>query len=226
MNELSIFIDESGDFGAVKEWPSYYLVTLVFHEQANSITEQIRILENSMKSSGFDLDYIHTGPAIRREEIFKDYTIDERRKLVYKMLNFVNACPLSHFTVTIDRKEASNKVTLSGKLAKEINKAFNHHHSFFDAFDKIIVYYDNGQNELSAILNAVLSIQFSSVEFRKVEPQKYRLLQAADFICSMELLRIKSEENRLSKTEKQFFYKPQELKKTFFKAIDKKQLGK
>ena len=33
-------------------------------------------------------------------------------------------------------------------------------------------------------------------------------------------------ENRLSKSEKQFFYKPQELKKTFFKAIDKKQLGK
>ena len=33
-------------------------------------------------------------------------------------------------------------------------------------------------------------------------------------------------ENRLSKSEKQFFYKPQELKKAFFKAIDKKQLGK
>jgi len=42
----------------------------------------------------------------------------------------------------------------------------------------------------------------------------------------MELLKIKKNENRLSKSEKQFFYKPQELKKTFFKAIDKKQLGK
>lgn len=224
MKELSVFIDESGDFGEVLEKPAYYLVTFVFHNQNDEINKQVTKLEESVKKAGFDLEYIHTGPAIRREEIFKDYTIDERRKLVYKMLNFVNACPLSHFTVTIDRKEASNKVTLSGKLAKEINKAFNHHHSFFDAFDKIIVYYDNGQNELSAILNAVLSIQFSSVEFRKVEPQKYRLLQAADFICSMELLRIKSEENRLSKTEKQFFYKPQELKKTFLKSIDKKKL--
>jgi len=77
-----------------------------------------------------------------------------------------------------------------------------------------------------AILNTVFSIHFSNVEFRKAEPQKYRLLQAADFICSMELLKIKKNENRLSKSEKQFFYKPQELKKTFFKAIDKKQLGK
>jgi hypothetical protein len=30
--------------------------------------------------------------------------------------------------------------------------------------------------------------------------------------------------NRLSQSEKQFFYKPQELRKTFFKSIDKKEL--
>lgn len=83
---------------------------------------------------------------------------------------------------------------------------------------------ENGQNELSAILNAVFSIQFSNVEFRKAEPQKYRLLQAADFICSMELLKIKRDEKRLSKSEQKFFYKSQELKKTFFKSIEKKKL--
>ncbi len=95
---------------------------------------------------------------------------------------------------------------------------------FFNGFDKIIVYYDNGQNQLSAILNAVFSIQFNNVEFRKAEPQKYRLLQAADFICSMELLRIKREEKKISKSEEKFFYKPQELKKTLLKSIDKKHI--
>lgn len=69
----------------------------------------------------------------------------------------------------------------------------------------MIVYYDNGQIELSAILNAVLSIQLNNVEFRKAEPQKYRLLQAADFICTMELLEIKRTEKRLSKSEEKFF---------------------
>lgn len=80
--------------------------------------------------------------------------------------------------------------------------------------------YDRG------VIISPLYLCFSKVAFRKAEPQKYRLLQAADFICSMELLRIKKNENRLSKSEKQFFYKSQELKKTFFKAIDKKRLGK
>ena len=36
MKELSVFIDESGDFGEVKERPAYYLVTFVFHDQDNN----------------------------------------------------------------------------------------------------------------------------------------------------------------------------------------------
>lgn len=101
------------------------------------------------------MEYIHTGPVIRREEIFARYSIDERRKLLYRMLNFVNACPISHLTVAIDRKEAVDKVALSGKLAKAINMEISEHRSFFTSYDKIIVYYDNGQNELGTILNAV-----------------------------------------------------------------------
>ena len=224
MKEVSVFIDESGDFGEVKKRPAYYLVTFVFHNQNNDIEQQVEKLEESVKSAGFDVEYIHTGPVIRREEVFAGYSIDERRKLLYKMLNFVNTCPISYLTVVVDRKEAVDKVSLSGKLAKAINIAISAHQDFFASFDKIIVYYDNGQNELSAILNAVFSIQFSNVEFRKAEPQKYRLLQAADFICTMELLKIKRDENRLSKSEEKFFYKPQELKKTFLKSIEKKKL--
>ena len=41
MSELSIFIDELGDFGEVKERPAYYLVTMVFHNQAIDITKEI-----------------------------------------------------------------------------------------------------------------------------------------------------------------------------------------
>ena len=224
MNELSVFIDESGDFGEITERPSYYLVTFVFHEQEKDIANAVRHLEESVLNAGFDVEYIHTGPVIRREEVFSRYSIDDRRKLLYKMLNFVNVCPISCITAKVDRKEAPDKVSLSGKLARAISNAMSAHQAYFLGFDKIIVYYDNGQSELSAILNAVFSIQFTNVEFRKAEPQKYRLLQAADFICSMELLRIKRDEKRLSKSEEKFFYKPQELKKTFLKSIDKKSL--
>ena len=202
------------------------MVTLLFHDQKNDIATNVKKLEDSTKNSGFDFEYIHTGPVIRREDVFSGLSIDERRKLLFKMLNFIVSSPIAYEMAVVNRKEAPDKISLSGKLGREISNVIGKHKAFFDGFDKIIVYYDNGQIELGAILNTVFSIHFSNVEFRKAEPQKYRLLQAADFICSMELLKIKKNENRLSKSEKQFFYKPQELKKTFFKAIDKKQLGK
>ncbi len=224
MTELSIFIDESGDFGEVKERPAYYLVTLVFHNQSDNIVEKVKKLEGSVKASGFDLEYIHTGPVIRREDIFSGYSIDERRKLLYKMLNFLNGLPIVYETIVVNRKEAADKISLSGKLAKKISEVIRMHEGYFDSFDKVIVYYDNGQIELSAILNAVFSVHFGNVEFRKAEPQKYRLLQIADFICSVELLKIKMHEKRLSKSEEKFFYKPQELKKTFIKSVEKKHI--
>ena len=224
MKEVSIFIDESGDFGEAKEWPSYYLVTLVFHNQKCDISNDVKKLEESTRNAGFDFEYIHTGPVIRREGVFSLLSIDDRRKLIYKMLNFTLACSITHETIIVNRKRAQNKIELSGEIATKITQVITKHSGFFKEFDKIIVYYDNGQIELGAILNSVFSIHFANVEFRKAEPQKYRLLQVADFICSLELLRLKWEENRLSKSEKNFFYKPQELKKVFLKAIDRKRL--
>ena len=224
MNELSVFVDESGSFGEVRECPSYYLVTFVFHNQKLCIDHQVAKLENSIKESGFRVEYIHTGPVIRREDCFVHFSIDERRHLLYKMLNFLLACPITHFTVSINRREASDFMTLSKKLKNGIEKEVASHQGFFSGYDRIIVYYDNGQNELSDILKSVFKSRFSNVEFRKAEPQKYRLLQAADFVCSLELLRIKREEKRLSKSEEQFFYKSRELKKVFLDGIDKKRL--
>lgn len=224
MKELSIFIDESGDFGETQDSNAYYLVTFVFHNQSNEISFDVSKLEESVKNSGWNIEYVHTGPIIRREGIFANYSIDERRGLIYKMLNFIVKCPIKCVTIAIKRKEARNKVQLSGKLGKAINQMLIDNQEYIYSFDKVIVYYDNGQSELGALLNAIFSIHISNVEFRNAEQQKYRLLQVADFICSFDLLKIKREEGRLSKGEKQFFYKPNELKKTFFKSIEKKRL--
>ena len=215
MRELSIFVDESGDFGETADSASYYLVTMVFHDQAKSIADAVARYDEAISNTGTGIEYVHTGPIIRRESIFTGLSIDVRRKLLYKLLNFHNACEIRHATIRVARREAADKVSLSGRLARRIKDYLDDHQVYFSGFDRIIVYYDNGQAELSAVLNAVFSMYFSDVEFRKAEQQRYRLLQVADFVCSMELLSIKLEEKRLSNSEEKFFYKPQELKKVF-----------
>ena len=39
---LSVFIDESGDFGAYEHHAPYYLVAMVLHDQSVDITSDIR----------------------------------------------------------------------------------------------------------------------------------------------------------------------------------------
>ena len=34
MKELSVFIDESGDFGEYDDQAPYYIITMVFHDQS------------------------------------------------------------------------------------------------------------------------------------------------------------------------------------------------
>lgn len=41
MKELSIFVDESGDFGEYEKHAPFYIVTMVFHNQAIDISDNI-----------------------------------------------------------------------------------------------------------------------------------------------------------------------------------------
>lgn len=224
MSKLSIFVDESGDFGKVENNSPYYLVTLVFHNQSDDIYQPIAELENALTYVDTQQKYIHTGPIVRREPPYSNLTIDERRRLLYKMRTFFLHAPIMHTTIKINKKEADDKFKLTSQLSKMLKIYINKHFEYFSSFEKIIVYYDNGQQELNLVLNTIFNLLLSNVEFKKASPSEYRLLQLADYICSIELLSIKTCEKRLSRSETEFFYKPQELKKSFIKSIKSKEL--
>ena len=98
------------------------------------------------------------------------------------------------------------------------------HEDFWNSFDKLIVYYDNGQVELTKILSSVFNVLYPNVEFRKVRPVDYRLFQVADLICTMELLSEKAESNSFTKSETEFFGSVRDFKKNYYKWILKKRL--
>jgi hypothetical protein len=126
--------------------------------------------------------------------------------------------------VIIAKKECKNHDELVSRLSKELNRFAIEHQEFFFSFENTIVYYDNGQQEVKNIINTVFSINFVNVEFRIVKPIDYKLFQVSDYICSFELLELKQKNGNLSKAEKIFFYKPQELKKQFLNELHKKRL--
>ena len=88
MKELSIFIDESGDFGKYSFHSPYYIITMIFHNQIVDIQNQINHLNTELSYLGLDTLCIHTGPIIRKEEIYKDMNVIERRKIFNKISCF------------------------------------------------------------------------------------------------------------------------------------------
>lgn len=70
MKELSIFIDESGDFGDYAVHSPYYIITMIFHNQDDDIAPAISKLNQELSYLHLDDLCIHTGPIIKREEIY------------------------------------------------------------------------------------------------------------------------------------------------------------
>jgi hypothetical protein len=67
LKELSIFIDESGDFGDYAVHSPYYIITMIFHNQDDDIAPAISKLNQELSYLHLDDLCIHTGPIIRKE---------------------------------------------------------------------------------------------------------------------------------------------------------------
>ena len=97
------------------------------------------------------------------------------------------------------------------------------HLEYFQSFDKVIIYYDNGQREITKTLNAVLATELTNYEMRRVSPVEYRLFQAADLLCTLAILRKRYESNRLTRSDMLLFHSKSDLRKDFLKRIVNKE---
>ena len=224
MNEcLSIFVDESGDFGTYCPQAPYYIVTMLFHDQSSDISPLIQKLDEEIQRFGYEKDFvIHTAPLIRREEMFFNELPSQRRALLTKLFYFVLKSDIQYRTFVFEKRQFEDSFKLEGKIAKEMSQFIRANLSFFQSFKNVILYYDNGQYELNRILNAVLTTELSRYEARKVLPKDYKLFHAADLICTLQLLSLKAEHGDLSHSELLLFHSVRDLKKQFLKPIRRK----
>ncbi len=224
MKELSIFVDESGDFGEYETHAPYYIVTMVFHNQDVDITSNINMLNNALKQIGYgDGQAVHTEPLIRREKPYLYFQPNERRAIFSKLYFFTLGCDIKYKSFVFQKNEFENNFKLEARMARDISLFIRDNLTYFQQFEKVILYYDNGQHELNRILNTVLATQLADYDVRKVIPSDYRLFQVADLICTLELLKIKAESGHLSKSEERMFHSKRDFKKDFLKGIKKKE---
>ena len=216
---LSVFIDESGDFGPYDFHAPFYLVAMVLHNQDVDISKNIDDLENHLTNIGYKQHAIHTGPLIRRESVYANDLMEERKRLFNALFNFARKLDFRYVCAKIRKDECPDVITLTARISKAIAGILKDHQNFWEQFNRIIIYYDNGQIELTKILTSVFNTLYAHVEFRKVKPVDYKLFQAADLICTMELLAEKAESNSFSRSEQEFFCSVRDFKKNYLKPL-------
>jgi hypothetical protein len=133
--------------------------------------------------------------------------------------------PISYKTFVFEKRQGETTLALEGRMAREMSLFIRQNLAFFQSFDDVVLYYDNGQHELNRILNYILSTELSSYTLRKVLPKDYKLFQVADLICTLQLLSLKCESGELSKSEQLIFHSKRELRKTFLGPIQKKRFN-
>lgn len=223
MHELSIFVDESGDFGNYAKHSPYYVVTMVFHDQSVDISKQLDILNENLRNRGYGNTAIHSEPLIRREEIYENVPPNERRALFSKLYYFVLHCDIKYKTFLYEKIRYEDDMKLQAKMAKDLSFFLRNHRDYFQEFDKVIVYYDNGQRQITRMLNAVLATELTDFEMRKVHPVNYRLFQAADLLCTLALLQQRYDANSLTRSDLLMFHSRNDLRKDFLKRIKEKE---
>lgn len=108
MRELSIFVDESGDFGEYSTHSPYYIVAMVLHDQSKDISSEIIRLNNELVNLGYENHVIHTEPLIRREEDYQNLSPNERRSIFTKLYYFTTKCDIQYKSFIFQKKEFEN----------------------------------------------------------------------------------------------------------------------
>lgn len=226
MSCLSVFVDESGDFGEYQPHSPFYIITLVLHDQKNDLLPYLSKLDAEVKNLGYKQEFaIHTGPLIRREEMYANESPNERRALFSKLFYFVQKAPIHFKSFIFEKRQFENVLKLEARMARELSTFIRENLEYFQGFSHVILYYDNGQHELNRILNTLFATELSDYDVRRVLPKDYKLFQAADLICTLKLLELKCGNGDMTQSERLVFHSKRELRKDFIKPLQKKEFG-
>lgn len=96
--------------------------------------------------------------------------------------------------------------------------------SYFQTFDAIAVYYDNGQGAVSAALHDALDFVLAKnvADYRRADPNARRFLQVADYMCTVLRVSEDCDAGRQSKTHERLFGNRRNFMQSFKKQLDRK----
>ena len=227
---VSVFVDESGNFGDIEDPARYCIVTVVIHDQSIDISRQIAELDKANEDLGLDPStfIFHTAPLIRQDGVFAAMSRKMRARILDRMLTFVRHTEFRFASFSVDTDFFDDSEKANQRLAADLIGFVSRQCRGLLATDEIKIYYDAGQKAVTKILADAFEEQSLGlhVSFSQgVEHLKYKMLQVADLLCTLDLIALRIKDGTgLNLAEKRFFSSPRILRRNIFKIIEPKRI--
>lgn len=131
--------------------------------------------------------------------------------------------PIKYHTFAYRKGSFGSDAELVARMRRDVVNLVFDNLEYLQRFDKVKVYYDDGQYVVTKSLHDAVeyALAADAVMYREGSPKDYRLAQAADLICTLELTALKYEAKESTKTDERFFGAFGSFKKNYLKKIRK-----
>ncbi len=143
MRELSIFVDESGSDGLSDR---HYLLTVVMHDQSESIADSIAAYEGALRAKGLPDIPFHASPLMNGKDQYSGLDLRTRKMLLGSFRVFFRHMPVRYRTFAYATKEFASLDKLAAAMRRDIVNFLFDNLAQLQAYDAVKVYYDNGQH--------------------------------------------------------------------------------
>ena len=191
---LNLHVDEAGNQDLSE---GLYLVAVVLHEHAIDVEEPIRVYEERLRQAGLDDIPFHGKDLLHGNESYKSISTGDRKR------------------------ETPTRKDLEARIRRDLAALIFDHLVYFQQFDSISVYYDDGQKALSIALHDALDFVLAKnvADFREADHSARRLLQMADYICTIERVNIAFANGTQTKTQERFFGSHRNFMQSYMKQL-------
>lgn len=224
MSELSIFIDESGD---KTNHAQYFILTLVLHDQSESIANDISVYEQSLANADIPNIPFHSEPLLNGHGDYEDMTLEHRKKILSAFSSLVRFLPINYKSFVYKRSYFDSIEKLAVRMKRDVSSAFSDNLEFFQSFDHVKIYYDNGQDIVKrAVYESVESaLSKQAIIKKRTTMTEYRLAQVADYLCTIELAAEKYAAKENGGTYDKFFGGVGAFKRNWLKQARRKAIN-
>lgn len=220
-------MDESGNFRYPDSESRFYIIGMVLHDEADDIAGLESDLLRVEDEIGLENHCFHAGPLIRREKEYAILNRHFRGRIFSRMMAFAQRVDFRYYCLSVDKRFVTSVDRMIDRLREDMMDFLRDRRAAFADAEIAKVYYDCGQAPVTSILHDVLSTELTCpISFvQDVRPEKYRLFQLADLVCTLHLISLKLESGEgMTASEFKFFGGPKAFKHNVLRRIKPKEL--